>query len=58
MRFGTPEVGCEVVCKVTVLVDGEYATYTGRTLEGIKSHIIRKFPGSTIQVGNPVWVTR
>ncbi len=59
MRYGMiPEYGCEVVCKVTVLVDGEYATYTGQTVDGIRSFLSKKYPDSTIQIGEPVWVQR
>jgi len=58
MRFGQAEYGSEVVCKVVVLVDGEYATYTGRTLEAVEAALSKKFPGSEIQVGKPVWVQR
>lgn len=45
-----------VVCKVTVRVDDEFFTYTGKTVEGIKSLVTKQFPGSKIQLGKPVWV--
>lgn len=59
MRFGTPDYGCEVVCKVTVLVNNEdYRTFTGRTLEGLKRGVRAQFPTADLAFGEPIWVQR
>lgn len=59
MRFGTtPEYGCEVVCKVTVLVDDEYRTFTGSCFDALKRTVIRMFPNSDLTFGAPIWVQR
>lgn len=63
MRFGTvPEYGCEVVCKVTVLVDhgycNEYRTFTGSCLDALKRTVTRMFPKASLTFGEPMWVQR
>jgi len=58
MRYGTPDYGCEVVCKVTVLVDEDYRTFTGKSLDAVKRGVRAQFPSADLTFGEPIWVQR